>query len=452
MEKKLVRPLNNKVISGVCGALGTYFEIDPVIIRIVFVVALFVFFPAAFLAYIILWIVIPQEQPSTRAPEGQKTDSSPTPPELPGEKKKPSGGGAAVSVFLAAVLIVAGVLFLFPGSFFWFFDIAAVLVAVFLFFVAFKLVGEMVTGKNYNIVRLSVAFVAFTYGVFIVLSRFNLFGMGIFVEYTKNLVPALLILAGVGIIFKSVKNKIPEIVIVSALLVFIGVYSGVNAPGSSDGFPGGVLRGFRMPHFGRWFQGNRFGNFNPGPFNGSISFPDGLKNIEYTIGSSAGNLNLSAEGNGFVYSGNGVSPTVKTNYSGGVYRVQFDNQASDTVLKIGEKPSGTVNVNLQVSAGSLNADLTGMELKNVAVNVNGGSANLKLGENVRTVSVRNNVGSTDIRVPKNATVRVRVEQSLAHLGIANEFKLENGVYIYRGGENKIDVTASVVMGNVEIGF
>lgn len=449
MEKKLIRPLNNKVIAGVCGALGNYFEIDPVIIRIVFVIALFVFFPVTFLAYVILWIVIPQEQPvpggTPAAIEGNKPEN----PSTPDEKKK--GSGAAVSIFLAIALILAGVLFLVPGSSFWFFDIAAILVAVFLLFIAVKLVYEMVKGKNYHIVSLSIALVAFTYGIFIILNRLNIFGFGIYLEYTKNLIPALLILVGVGIICKNIKNKVPELVIVSALLVFIGVFSAVNGFYSPVGTMGNMMRSFRMPHFGQWFRG---GNITTGTFSGSVNIPSGLKSIDYKIESSAGNLNLSSDNEagttGFNYTGTGIAPTVTSNFMGGVYQLTFVNQASDTTLKMNVKTPA--NLNLQVSAGNMNADLTAMDLKALAVNVNGGAVSLKLGDTVKTVSVRNNVGSTDIRVPKNATVRIKVEQSLAHLGIADEFKYVNGVYIYRGGKNEINIDAGVIMGNVEIGF
>jgi phage shock protein PspC (stress-responsive transcriptional regulator) len=48
------------MLGGVCGGLGEYLDIDPVIIRILFVVAV-LFGGGGILAYIILWIVIPQK-------------------------------------------------------------------------------------------------------------------------------------------------------------------------------------------------------------------------------------------------------------------------------------------------------------------------------------------------------------------------------------------------------
>ncbi|MBN1251491.1 MAG: PspC domain-containing protein [Bacteroidales bacterium] len=57
-SKKLYRSADDKVLGGVCGGLGAYFNIDPVIFRLIFVLALL--FSVGFLIYIILWIVLPE--------------------------------------------------------------------------------------------------------------------------------------------------------------------------------------------------------------------------------------------------------------------------------------------------------------------------------------------------------------------------------------------------------
>lgn len=59
MERKLYKSRNDKVIDGVCGGLGEYFEIDPIIIRILWVIMVF-FGGTGILAYIICMIVIPE--------------------------------------------------------------------------------------------------------------------------------------------------------------------------------------------------------------------------------------------------------------------------------------------------------------------------------------------------------------------------------------------------------
>jgi phage shock protein C len=58
--KRLYRS-NEKMIAGVCSGLADYFDIDPTIIRILFVVIAFAG-GAALLAYLIMWIIVPQEK------------------------------------------------------------------------------------------------------------------------------------------------------------------------------------------------------------------------------------------------------------------------------------------------------------------------------------------------------------------------------------------------------
>jgi len=48
------------MIGGVCGGLAKYFNIDPVIVRVIAVVAALMAL-WGLLAYIILWIVVPEE-------------------------------------------------------------------------------------------------------------------------------------------------------------------------------------------------------------------------------------------------------------------------------------------------------------------------------------------------------------------------------------------------------
>ncbi len=56
---RLYRSSDNKVIAGVCGGLGEYFDIDPMIIRALFVLAFFMS-GTGVLLYIVLWLIIPE--------------------------------------------------------------------------------------------------------------------------------------------------------------------------------------------------------------------------------------------------------------------------------------------------------------------------------------------------------------------------------------------------------
>lgn len=59
-EKKLFRSRTNRKIAGVCGGLGDYFNIDPTLVRILFLIFL-LFGGGGLLLYIICWIAVPEE-------------------------------------------------------------------------------------------------------------------------------------------------------------------------------------------------------------------------------------------------------------------------------------------------------------------------------------------------------------------------------------------------------
>ena len=58
---RLYRSGRDAMIGGVCGGLGEYFNVDPTLVRLAFVLLAFAtgFFPALML-YLILWIVVPR--------------------------------------------------------------------------------------------------------------------------------------------------------------------------------------------------------------------------------------------------------------------------------------------------------------------------------------------------------------------------------------------------------
>jgi phage shock protein PspC (stress-responsive transcriptional regulator) len=59
-EKKLVRPKDGAMIAGVCAGVARYFGLDPTLIRVIWVL-LVCLAGTGILAYLICWIVIPQE-------------------------------------------------------------------------------------------------------------------------------------------------------------------------------------------------------------------------------------------------------------------------------------------------------------------------------------------------------------------------------------------------------
>ena len=59
--KRLYRSNKDRMVVGICGGLGEYFKIDPTIVRLIAVVGFFVTASAVFWAYLIMWVVIPEQ-------------------------------------------------------------------------------------------------------------------------------------------------------------------------------------------------------------------------------------------------------------------------------------------------------------------------------------------------------------------------------------------------------
>jgi phage shock protein PspC (stress-responsive transcriptional regulator) len=58
-NKRVFRDGDNKILGGVCSGIASYFNADPLWLRLALVIALFAF-GSGFLLYIVLWIVIPE--------------------------------------------------------------------------------------------------------------------------------------------------------------------------------------------------------------------------------------------------------------------------------------------------------------------------------------------------------------------------------------------------------
>jgi phage shock protein C len=59
-ENRLVRSRSNRQFAGVCGGLGEYLNIDPTLVRLLFVL-MFFFASGSFWVYLVLWIAMPEE-------------------------------------------------------------------------------------------------------------------------------------------------------------------------------------------------------------------------------------------------------------------------------------------------------------------------------------------------------------------------------------------------------
>lgn len=60
MARQLRRSKSNRMIAGVCGGLGEYLEVDPVLVRLLLVVATLMG-GSGIILYLVAWVLIPEE-------------------------------------------------------------------------------------------------------------------------------------------------------------------------------------------------------------------------------------------------------------------------------------------------------------------------------------------------------------------------------------------------------
>jgi phage shock protein PspC (stress-responsive transcriptional regulator) len=62
--RRLYRTRNDKVLAGVCGGIARYLNIDPVAARVLFAILTFFTWGTGLVAYVLMWILMPEEEPA----------------------------------------------------------------------------------------------------------------------------------------------------------------------------------------------------------------------------------------------------------------------------------------------------------------------------------------------------------------------------------------------------
>jgi len=122
-RKRLFRSTTDKKIGGVCGGLAEYFDIDALLVRLLFIILVIVA-GGGVLLYLILWIITPEQPVFTGQAQSQPTMENPkenqeapkdtyeTHPKAAPEKHESGERRHRGSLIGALVLITLGVLFL----------------------------------------------------------------------------------------------------------------------------------------------------------------------------------------------------------------------------------------------------------------------------------------------------------------------------------------------------
>jgi phage shock protein C len=81
--KPLRRSRTDKVFAGICGGFARYLGIDPVAVRVLYLIGVFVTGGALILAYFIIWAVMPADDAMPGWPAAPYPPAAPTPPTQP---------------------------------------------------------------------------------------------------------------------------------------------------------------------------------------------------------------------------------------------------------------------------------------------------------------------------------------------------------------------------------
>lgn len=121
----LSRSLSNKILGGVAGGLGQYFDVDPNIVRLIFVI-LALLKGAGIVIYLILWVLLPSQksiESKTNENIKENVDEIKEKAKKIAEDLKISSNGNRSQYRLGVFVLVLGVFFLLGNfGFFNYFD------------------------------------------------------------------------------------------------------------------------------------------------------------------------------------------------------------------------------------------------------------------------------------------------------------------------------------------
>ena len=95
LQKRLYRSTQDRMFAGVCGGIGEYLDVDPTLVRLVFVALSLLSSGSGLVIYIILMLIVP-EQPAEQRKLKPKHEVTETPSEDAGAAS-PAGMGETLA-------------------------------------------------------------------------------------------------------------------------------------------------------------------------------------------------------------------------------------------------------------------------------------------------------------------------------------------------------------------
>ncbi|MEN6518472.1 MAG: PspC domain-containing protein [Methanospirillum sp.] len=87
--KELKRSRTNRMVAGVCGGIGEYLDIDPNVIRLIWVVVTVLTGGVGILAYLLAWLIMPED--TSPATENGPIDTTAV-------SSMPAGAGTTIEI------------------------------------------------------------------------------------------------------------------------------------------------------------------------------------------------------------------------------------------------------------------------------------------------------------------------------------------------------------------
>ena len=70
-QKRLYRSTQDRMFAGVCGGIGEYLDVDPTLVRLVFVALTLLSSGSGLVIYVILMLIVPEHPRDDRAPKAK---------------------------------------------------------------------------------------------------------------------------------------------------------------------------------------------------------------------------------------------------------------------------------------------------------------------------------------------------------------------------------------------
>lgn len=107
-------------------------------------------------------------------------------------------------------------------------------------------------------------------------------------------------------------------------------------------------------------------------------------------------------------------------------------------------------INLKLTAGSLNANLSDMTLETLSLNMTAGNSDISIGENVRNLNLKTTAGSVSLYLPINAKIIINSKSTFGDITVDGQ-KLSDGTSIVNpDGSNEVTINSEQTAGSVAI--